>query len=364
MIVENINNSVIKDSLIKDGFVADELNNNKFFKCFSSVDEEYHSIRRGVGLRIQFDNAIILLTGVDVLDYLHRVSTNDLKDLPISKIAKTVFTSDKGRILDLVEIVNLGEKKFLLGNQNTAALLTRWIDKFVIMDDVHVKNLQNEYIIIELIGPQSDSFITLLFGKQVETLEADSVKEIFFDISNIYVCKHFNRNGEGTYKIILKQNEAVNLINYAVSNKGLFDFHLIGEDAFKIFSIEEGIFSSNELNDLFNPLEAKLNNFISFTKGCYIGQEVIARLDSYDKVQKLITGIELEKKVKLENGSKVFDEQGNEAGTITSSICDCERGKMIGLAYIKKGYIGNGNILSVYSGEEKIAINIKEFPLI
>ncbi|MDP2301222.1 MAG: hypothetical protein Q8N03_02210 [Ignavibacteria bacterium] len=364
MIEEVINCSLLKESLVKDGYIPEELNGNRIFRNFTSVKEEYHALRRGVGLRIQFDNAIILLTGADVLDYLHRVSTNDLKNLPPTKITKTIFTTDKGRILDLVEIVNVGEKKFLLGGNNTSSILTRWLEKFVIMDDVHVKNLQNEYVVIELIGPQADSFITLLFGKQVESLEPDSVKEIFFDISNIYVCKHLNRHNEASYKIILRQNEAVNLISYALSNKGLFDFQLVGDDAYKIFSIEEGIFSSSELNDSYNPLEAKLNHIISFTKGCYIGQEVIARLDSYDKVQKFIAGIEFEKKINLEHEVKVFDEQGIEAGIITSSICDCERGKMIGLGYIKKGYIGNGNVLSILNDEEKITINIKEFPLI
>jgi folate-binding protein YgfZ len=364
MIGERINNSIIKESLNKDGYLTEEVNGVEVFKCFTSVEDEYRALRKGVGLRIQFDDAVILLTGNDVLDYLHRVSTNDLKNLPVSKVAKTVFTSDKGRILDLVDIVNLGDKKFILGNQNTSQLLTRWIDKFIIMDDVRVQNLQNDFVVIELIGPQANSFITLLFGKQVETLEIDSVKEIFFDISNIYITKQFNRFDEAKYKILLHQNDAVNLINYAVSNKGLFDFQLVGESAYKIYSIEEGIFSSNELNDLFNPLEAKLTDFISFTKGCYIGQEVIARLQSYDKIQKFITGIEFNKKVILESISTVFDEEGNEAGLITSSICDCDRGKTIGIGYVRKGYFGNGNVLSIIHNNEKIGLNLKEFPLI
>lgn len=355
-------NSLLTDTLIKDGYFAEEINNKKVFKLFSSVYDEYYALRRGVGLRIQMENSILQLTGKDSLDYLHRVSTNNIKELPEGKVAKTILTTDKGRILDCVNVVNLSEKLFLLGHQNTGTILHRWLDKFIITDDVKVENLQNDYILIELLGPQADSFITLLFGKQVEAIEINSAKELYFDISNLYLIKERNRLNELQFKIIIKHYEAVNLINYALSNKGLFELKLIGENAYKIFCIEEGILSANELNDRFNPLEANLKEEISFTKGCYIGQEVVARLDAYDKVQKSIFGFEFERKILVDTFSPILDSDENEVGVVTSTACDCEKDRMIGMGYLKKN--SDNSQLHIKVNSDKINVIPKNFPLI
>ena len=91
----------------------------------------------------------------------------------------------------------------------------------------------------------------------------------------------------------------------------------------------------NELNDSVNPHEAGLLSEISFSKGCYIGQEVIARLDTYDKVQRKLKGIIIEGDCDCQSGMNLYDTTENEVGLITSITKSELIKKKIGLAYVK-----------------------------
>ena len=95
-------------------------------------------------------------------------------------------------------------------------------------------------------------------------------------------------------KISLTGKDALELLDQL----NLLDGKLIGDKAFQITRVESGMPDwSTEITQDYNPLEARLIHAISFTKGCYTGQEVIARLDTYDKVQKYLMIIELTKNV-------------------------------------------------------------------
>jgi folate-binding protein YgfZ len=108
------------------------------------------------------------------------------------------------------------------------------------------------------------------------------------------------------------------------------------------YRIQHGIpVSPNELSVAYNPLEADLGGLISWTKGCYIGQEVIARLDTYKKVQKMLVGLEMAELPLALPTVLFFNEM--ECGTITSARRASETGKTIGLGYLKTGMNQDGN---------------------
>jgi folate-binding protein YgfZ len=112
----------------------------------------------------------------------------------------------------------------------------------------------------------------------------------------------------------------------------------------------------NELNSDYNPHEAGLTNYIDFEKGCYIGQEVIARLQTYDKVQKQLTGVRFSgqditgEKLSIFNGDE-------EIGKITSMVNSVKFNELIGLAYVKKNFTNSKDQLTAKNGKG-IAQNI------
>ncbi|GIS65121.1 MAG: hypothetical protein CM1200mP3_13690 [Chloroflexota bacterium] len=94
-------------------------------------------------------------------------------------------------------------------------------------------------------------------------------------------------------------------------------FHIKGD--LNLVRIERGIPESGfELTEEYNPLEVNPKNHISFNKGCYVGQEVVARLDTYDKVKRRLVGLTWRDEMIFESGANIFYD-GDNIGTLTST---------------------------------------------
>lgn len=343
------------------GYQPEIVDGTKIFKKFESVESEMNSIFSGVGLREITNSAVIELKGNDVLDFLHRISTNSLKDLPKENFKRTVFTNEKGRIIDLATVVNFGDHQLLISSESHKDKLMRWIEKYVIIDDVQITDINGKYILLELLGPQADSFITLVCGGVVNEIKPGMFKAVRSEGIIFFLAKLIDATGHMKYYILSDSINAIELIKYMQENKGPFDFNFIGEEAYSAYRISFGIpFAPNELNDLFNPHEAKLLDCVSFTKGCYIGQEVIARLDTYDKVQKYLCGITF--KDAVDNGEQfvLFHNDDVEVGMVTSSIYSVRCKRHIGLAYIRKTYADEGTELVAKNNNGKTTTVVVE----
>ena len=106
-----------------------------------------------------------------------------------------------------------------------------------------------------------------------------------------------------------------------------------------------------ELGDRYNPLEAGLIGSINFHKGCYIGQEVIARLDTYQKIQKRLVKVKFSDNINVEDDC-VLTKDGQEVGNITSFGFVPGAGETIGLGYIKNAFAEVGSRLDISNGSE------------
>lgn len=356
------------NSVTKTSFYRSFYNNlqydseNDFISVFDDVNEEYSTLYNGVGLRDISHFSIIEMQGKEVLDFLNRVSTNSLKDLPLNYSIITLFTNEKGRIIERSTVMNKGESVFLISSSYFKQKILSWINKYIIMEDIKIYDVSEHYNVYELLGPQADSFSTLIFDLDINTLECNQFKRYFVEGREFFVLKK-NDFGIKKYWIIGKQFESNDLVKYMIEQKSVFDFRLVGEDAYDKLRIEKGIPSvPNEINDLHNPHEAGLIKEVSFTKGCYIGQEVVARLDTYEKIQKEIKGVVFETSENPGVNLVVLDDK-NEIGKVTSTTYSPLLKKNIGLAYIKKDFENNGNLIITKSKDGlEYPITIRNLP--
>jgi folate-binding protein YgfZ len=135
---------------------------------------------------------------------------------------------------------------------------------------------------------------------------------------------------------------------------------IISDDLFEILRIEAGLPKApNELNEKHNPLETTLaQTALSFTKGCYIGQEVIARLDSYDKVQRHMMGVQFS--TSGATGAIMVAEA--EIGEVTSVVTSPQFSTPIGLAYIRSAHANPGATISVNTAEGPVHATLVKLP--
>ena len=346
------------------GYKAQVVNGRKIIKNFNLTEIEIDALYDGVGLRDISHYGILELKGNDSLDFLHRITTNSIKDLPKERIENTIFTSEKGRIIDFITVINFEDYQLLVGNPENQAMVYSWIEKYIIADDVKVADVNGKYTVLELIGPQADSFVTLICGNIVNAIKPNSFKVINADGMIFFLLKILDRNEKIRFWLIANMENGQQLVKYMIENKGIFNFSLIGENTYNIYRIEQGIPSApNEINSDYNPHEARLLNAVDFNKGCYIGQEVIARLDTYNKVQRYLSGIIFSNPVEQNEKFTLFDENNKEAG-IVSSICNSLKLKSyIGLAYIEREYMQEGTVLTAKSESgNSVEVSLKTLP--
>jgi hypothetical protein len=221
----------------------------------------------------------------------------------------------------------------LLVSPNRRQYLMEWLDRFIFpMDRVELADVSNESAAFSLIGPQSDRLLQKL-GIEIPVGADASHQSVMLDEIKVQIAVGSGLALPG-YMLIVPATDAAKLWQ-ALTLAGAVP---MGDRVWQQLRIEQGRPTpDNELTEDYNPLEAGLWQTISFEKGCYIGQETIARLNTYKGVKQQLWGIRLEARV--EPGTVVM--LGEEKVGKLTSLTQTEKGTF-GLAYIRTKVGGKG----------------------
>ena len=330
---------------IVEHFNKHQLSENNLVDICTTIDEELNSVKYGVGIYNRSESAVIHMKGTDVLDFLQRISTNDVSKLEPFRYISTLFITEKGRLIDRTILVRTEGDYYLVGGKKNDAVIYRWLDRYIITEDVKIENKTGEHLILDVIGPQAESYLTLICGREVDDLDDNKMHEIIIDNTRSFLLKKTAASGENIYWIITEAKYAEELLDYLLNNRSVFDLSMVGEKAFDYYRVINTVPKyPNEINDDFNPHEAGLINDVSFNKGCYIGQEIVARLDTYDKVQKRIRKIIVDGINNIEIPAAIYQNGTDLIGIITTLVKADENSHYEGLAFIK----------SVFQAKEEI----------
>ena len=352
--------------LSEKGFNTLSIDGYKVITKYSTKEKEIDSLYSGVGLRNISHLGIIELKGKDVLDFLHRISTNSTRNLPKAHTKVTLFASDKGRIIGVTRLINFEDYQLLVCGRENKSKVMGWVRKYVISDDVHVNDANGKYSLLELSGPQADSFIRIICGDVVNEIDTDTFKIIHTENLLFFLIKFKDERGYNKFWLLSDFENSKRLVNNMFEYDGPFNFSLVGEEAYNTYRIEQGVPSApNELNDNYNPHEARLMEFIDTQKGCYIGQEVIGRLDTYNKVQKYLVGIKFNEEIFGEEQFTLFNNDNEEVGSITSLTNSIKLELPIGLGYIKTTFSSAGTkLIAKSTNGRSVTVTVCDLPFI
>jgi folate-binding protein YgfZ len=271
----------------------------------------YHAIRR-TAVSASIPRSIIVLDGSDAFDFLHRMSTNDFRTIGDGQSRRTVIVNEKGRVVDLVTVVRTGGRTIVLGGAGSSGPLAAWFERFIIMDDVKVSLFADLPVIPALYGPDAHGSICLEPGAGIV------VREDLGRIPGYLVLPATLLTGP------TPAEQAADFSNVKP----------IDLSTLEVVRIEEQVPAiGRELGPDVNALEAGLKPFISFSKGCYIGQEVIARLDTYKKLRTIIAQFSIDAGSERAPSPGPLLQEGREAGRITSTAYSPLHRGWIGLGF-------------------------------
>jgi len=107
--------SDLLEILSKYGAVFNQEKDYMSVQNYGSIEKEYHALTDFIGIRIMPGKGVYKLKGADTLDFLHRITTNDVKNLQVNEVTHTIFTNENGRIIDYVTLINNGDHYLMTG---------------------------------------------------------------------------------------------------------------------------------------------------------------------------------------------------------------------------------------------------------
>jgi tRNA-modifying protein YgfZ len=269
----------------------------------------------------------IVVSDRDRLRFLHNQSTADFEKRQAGEGCDTVFVTSTARTIDLATGLILDDEVLLIVSPNRREYLFNWLDKYIFFADrVKLKDVTDTLTSFTLMGVESVGILTQLGCPELKDLPLHSHQLVDLDGIEVRIAIGTELGLPG-YQLICDRDKSATLKQAIVSLGAI----AIDEDGWERLRIRQGRPKPDaELTEDYNPLEVGLWDTISFTKGCYIGQETIARLNTYQGVKQYLWGIKLAESVPVGTSMTIDDEK---VGVLTS--CSDLDGEILGLGYIR-----------------------------
>lgn len=318
---------------------------------FSDWRGEYRFARESVAVIDKNYRAYLAFTGPDRVRYLNAIFTNDIKSLTATKHSGqgvgSLFLNPQGRIQAEIETYAELEKLFCVTFASIREQLIPALDHYIIMDDVTLTDESAEYATIGVEGPQSDTLVRQLTAQDLSDMEDLSWQDIM--VREI-PCRIVRRriHGAAGWEFLVARGHLPLLWKVLNADAKILGGGPMGYTALNALRLEQGIpWFSYDFGEKQIPHEAGLeNSHISYSKGCYTGQEIVERVRSRGQVNRVRAFLKIESSDPPSGGSPVLSD-GQEVGFLTRSAFSPALNSAIAFAYLRREKSTPDSILSV-----------------
>lgn len=301
---------------------------------FGNDAEAVQAAKQGVAVGDRSHWGRIQLTDADRLTFLHNQTTNDFNRLKPGEGCDTLFVTSTARTLDLATVYVLDDEILVIVSPNRRQSIVTWLDRYIFFGDkVKLADVTDQTALFSLIGPASDAFLDQFNGSDLASQPYASHRLVSIAGQSARIAVGSGLALPGYTLIVPVEGAAA--VWQALVEAGAVP---MGDRVWEQLRIEQGRPAPDrELTEDYNAVEACLWQAISINKGCYIGQETIARLDTYKGVKQQIWGIRLQSPPIP--GSVIT--VGEEKVGILTSLTQTDQGPF-GLGYVRTKAGGAG----------------------
>jgi folate-binding protein YgfZ len=326
-------------------------------ESLDDVRAEYDAIRTGVAV-LDIPAGKLRLGGKNAVQFLNGLVSNDVKSLAPGDGVLAAFPTLQGKLAALCRIYNTGEDLLLDLDAINREKIVKSLSRFVPAGEFFVTDASDRLALISLQGPRAAALLESLTARAPEDAEFKiSTQEIAG--TKLLAASH-RRCGEVGFDLFVEVGAAANVKRAILDHGKEFGAREVGDAAFEVARIEAGVPREGvDAGEEYIILESELERAVSYTKGCYLGQEVIARIHWRGQPAKRLRGLLIEMPVDAAeipgHGTELFAIDGNMAGRrvgeITSAAMSIALGRPIALGYVHRYYLNPGTEFSLKQGD-------------
>jgi folate-binding protein YgfZ len=325
-------------------------------EVFSDFEGEYRTARESVAIFDTNWHAAIILEGPDRVRYLNAIVSNDVKSLSEGNGTLALLLNPQGHILAELEIYALKEKLLVLTHACVRERTVQALDKYIIMDDVTLEDATEKLGSLAIEGPKAGAIFSQTTGLAIDGFSEMALAELTIDGVPCHLIRHSHFGQPGAEIVAPREKLEIvwqNLRTAAHAQHGA----PIGMCALNALRLEAGIpWFPTDFNDAVIPNEAALEStHISFSKGCYTGQEIVERVRSRGHVNRRRVQLRFSTQDPPPTGTKLRaasegTRKGPEVGYVTSAAFSPAAGTAIGIGYLRREQNSPGSTVDLDGG--------------
>lgn len=328
---------------------------------FGDPEAEYRAVRENVGLCDLSYRGLVRVTGDDRQRFLHAMVSNDTASLQPGQGCYATFLTNKGKLIaDFV--VYATDDAYLLDLEASAVRpFIDAIEWYVISEEVSFDDQSDQWGLLSLQGPRAAELLTLVLGQEVPELQVYGHMPCRIAGHQVRLIRR-SHTGEAGYQILVADDALPDVWQTVWQHHDTCAARPVGLEALEMLRIEAGLpLYGRDMTDDTIPVEANLTAALSYTKGCYIGQEVIARIDARGHVNRKLVGLLLGAAALPPSGASIVSPQ-RQVGWVTSVTYSPARQQNIALGYVRREAWEPGTHLEVQSNGTAIDATVVELP--
>ncbi|MET0648116.1 MAG: glycine cleavage T C-terminal barrel domain-containing protein [Pyrinomonadaceae bacterium] len=332
--------------------------------AYSGGAEEYEAVRAGgAGLFDLSSRGRVEVSGGEAVQFLNGMLTNDVAGLAEGAWMHAAFPNPQGRLLASTRILRRGGAFLFDTEAATYPAVLKHLGRFTLAGDFRVQDLTAETALLSVQGARAAEFVASALGEDAATTARGRVTRAPFGGGEVTIIRATHTSEDG-FDLFVDAADAESLWD-ALAAAGA---RPAGHEALEVLRVEAGLprygidaSDANVVLEVVDEAEA-----VSYTKGCYAGQEIIARIHWRGHVAKRLAGILFEHDAEPPPDARLRDPaSGREAGRITSAVFSPRLHARVALALVKYDFLAPGTELKIFSGETEVcAAHVAELPLV
>ena len=332
---------------------------------YGNAAAEHLAVRRGAGIMDLSQRGKIKVTGDDRVTWLQSIISNDILPLAAGQGTYSSLLTHKGKMLSYFRVYQLGEALMLedAGEIGDATFTT--LRKFLLYGTkAKMENCAETWGLLLVSGPNAYDLIKSALGADLASLKLLSFVSMDLEGHGALLIRA-EETGETDVEILVPADGLKAVWDRLWATGEAMGLAPFGAHALEALRIEAGLPKAGpDLNETIVPPEANLEGkAFSLTKGCYPGQEVVARMDTYGSVRRRLVGLVLEDDSVPPGGAKLFSGE-REVGWVSSAVKSPALGKVIAFGFPLRDFTPPGTPLTVEINGERKAAMVHALPFV